>query len=212
MRINFLHKLLDLAEEYENSGGNTADFEREDFVTWLLTTQRRDAQLLPKEASVTPVNGLIAMYVSIMGRYADFYARRIFRDTDIYSMDDWAVLASLFPDGTTKKANVLRGCVMEKSSGNEVLKRLLRQQLIEESPNPDDHRSKLICLTDAGRQAFVSVEKRIQSLSNLVIADLNESEKADLLAHLFKLHRYHKPIFEAADERELAVRLELLTA
>lgn len=211
MQANFLHKLLDLAEEYEKNGGNTTELDIEDFVTWLLTIQRHDAELPAVQGPITPTNGLIAMYVIIMGRYADFYTRRIFRDSIIYSMDDWAVLVSLFPNGSSKKSDVLRTCVMEKSSGNEVLKRLLRQELIEESPNPDDHRSKLIRLTDAGRQAFISVSNRIRSLSNLVVADLSEEEKIDLLSHLLKMHRYHQPVFEAGDERDLAMRLELST-
>jgi DNA-binding MarR family transcriptional regulator len=209
MQANFLHKLLDLAEDYEKNGGNTVEFDMEDFVTWLLTIQRHDVQRTSPKGPITPMNGLIAMYVIIMGRYAEFYTRRIFRDTVIYSMDDWAILVSLFPNGRYKKSDVLRTCVMEKSSGNEVLKRLLRQKLIEESPNPDDHRSKLIRLTDEGREAFLSVDNRIRNLSNLVVADLSEEEKTDLLSHLLKMNRYHQPVFEAADERDLAVRLEL---
>jgi DNA-binding MarR family transcriptional regulator len=207
MQADFLHGLLDLAAAYEKGGGHTADFNRADFVSWLLTTQQQEASLPPQQGLLPPVDGLIAMYVSMMGRYADFYARRIFRDSVIYSLDDWGVLVSLFPDRIAKKTEVLRMSVMEKSSGNEVLKRMLRQELIAESPNPDDHRSKLICLTDAGRAAFLSVDARMRNLSNLVVADLTGAEKSDLLTLLFKLSRYHQPIFEAADEADLERRL-----
>ncbi len=209
MQANFLHKLLDLASAYEAGGGNTDEFDREDFITWMLTTQRQQADRPLLEGDLPPVNGLIAMYVSHMSRYADFYARRVFKSSDIYSLDDWAVLVSLYPDGTGKKTDVIRGCIMEKSSGNEVLKRLLRQELIAEMPNPDDHRSKLIRLTDAGRAAFESVGPGIRNLADLVVGDLTEQEKSDLLAMLFKLQRFHQPIFETADDEALERRLTM---
>jgi DNA-binding MarR family transcriptional regulator len=107
-----------------------------------------------------------------MGRYAQFYGRRVFRDSEIYSDDDWGILVSLFPDLQMKKTEVLRGCIMEKSSGNEVLKRLLKQGLIQEIPHPEDRRSKLVMLTDAGRAAFMSVQNGIERLSDVVVADL----------------------------------------
>jgi len=96
---------------------------------------------------------------------------------------------------------------MEKSSGNEVLKRLLKQGLIQETPHPEDRRSKLVMLTDAGRAAFQSVQTGIERLSDVVVADLSEDEKASLLHLLTKLHHFHKPIFEAADEETLGEML-----
>jgi DNA-binding MarR family transcriptional regulator len=207
MHANFLHKLFDLASAYEAEGGDTSDFDREDFIAWLLSAQKREADPPPMNGLLPPVNGLIAMYLGMMGKYAEFYARRVMRHSVLYSLDDWSVLITLFPDAEMKKTEVLRRCVLEKSSGNEVLKRLLRQGLIAESPNPVDQRSKLIRLTDAGKAAFASVETSIYKLSDLVVADLSEEEKSSLLAVLFKLNRYHRPVFEAGDEEDLERRL-----
>lgn len=33
-----------------------------------------------------------------MARYAQFYSRRVFRNSTVYSEDDWGVLVSLYPD------------------------------------------------------------------------------------------------------------------
>jgi len=203
MQTDFIRKLLDLAEGYESDGGNTQVFDQEDFVSWLITNNQRKPGETTAPDFGPPVNGLIAMYLSFMARYAQFYSRRLFRNSVIYSEDDWGVLVSLYPHQKLKKTEVIRGCIMEKSSGNEVLKRLLKQGLLQEHEHPDDKRSKLIELTDAGRAAFEAVQGGINKLSNVVVADLNEEEKGSLLQMLNKLHRFHQPIFEAGDEDRL---------
>lgn len=203
MQTGFIRKLLDLAEAYEQSGGNTEAFDQEDFVSWLITSRRPTAKTPVNPPAGPPVNGLIAMYLSFMARYAQFYGRRVFRHSAIYSEDDWGILVSLYPNRQMKKTEVMRACIMEKSSGNEVLKRLLKQGLLQEKPHPDDGRSKLIELTEAGRAAFESVQGGIVKLADAVAADLTEAEKMNLLEILVKLNRYHRPIFESADENSL---------
>lgn len=203
MQADFLHKLIDLAEAYAAGGGNTEVYDQEDFVAWLMTNQTRQPKAVEAPDLGPPANGLIAMYLSFMARYAEFYSRRVFRNSVVYSTDDWGVLVSLYPNLQLKKTAVIKGCIMEKSSGNEVLKRLLKQGLLKEKANPDDKRSKLIALTEAGKAAFESVQGGIAGLANIVVADLTEDEKASLLQILNKLHRFHKPIFEESDEKQL---------
>lgn len=145
----------------------------------------------------------VCCHFSFMARYAQFYSRRVFRHSTVYSEDDWGVLVSLYPDRKMKKTDLIRSIILEKSSGNEVLKRMLKQGMLHEHPHPTDRRSKLIELTDIGRMAFESVQNGITKLSDTVVADLTEEEKGNLLDLLAKLHRYHKPVFEAADEPAL---------
>jgi len=158
---------------------------------------------LTETVFVQPVNVLIAMHLSFMARYAQFYSRRVFRHSAVYSEDDWVVLTSLYPDHKMKKTDLIRSAIMEKSSGNEVLKRMLKQGLLNEYPHPTDKRSKLIELTDTGRRAFESLLSSLPKLAETVVADLTAEEKESLLQLLIKLHRYQKPIFEAADEAVL---------
>lgn len=208
MSIDFIRTLLDLAEAYEANGGDTAMLDPEDFASWLITRRRTEETVATPQEEGPPVNGLIAMYLSFMARYAQFYGKRVFRQSVVYSEDDWGVLVSLYPHQSLKKADVMRGCIMEKSSGSEVLKRLLKQGLLHEQPHPTDKRSKLIALTDAGRTAFESVQHGIYKLSEIVVGDLTEAEKNNLLHTLHKLHRFHKPVFEQLDEAHLEEMLK----
>jgi hypothetical protein len=50
---------------------------------------------------------------------------------------------------------------------------------------------------------------RIMPMGEVVTGDLTTAEKQQLLNLLQKLHRFHQPIFEGADERELQALLHL---
>ncbi|MDZ4807261.1 MAG: MarR family winged helix-turn-helix transcriptional regulator [Bacteroidota bacterium] len=138
-----------------------------------------------------------------MYKYALFYLRKIFKNSLIYSIDYLGVLATLLPDKQLMKADVIRKNITEKSSGNEVLKRLLRQKLIKESNNPSDKRRKLLEITPDGLNEINAIRNHILKMGSHVPGNLNEQEKLMLLNMLSKLHEFHYPIVEANDEKLL---------
>ncbi len=116
-------------------------------------------------------------------------------------------MATLLPDKQLIKADVIRKNITEKSSGNEVLKRLLRQKLIKETNNPNDKRSKLLEITPEGLNEINAIRSQMQKMSSLVTGNLSGPEKMMLLNMLSKLHKYHRPLFEANDEKLLNEKL-----
>jgi DNA-binding MarR family transcriptional regulator len=162
------------------------------------------------EASLPPnTDGLISMFFGFMANYAAYYARRVFRHLDLYSLTDWAFLATLEQEAPLTKSALIQKNILEKSTGTEVLKRLKKQGYIEELPNPEDRRAKLVRLSDRGRKVVAEANARIMPMGEVVTGDLTTAEKQQLLNLLQKLHRFHQPIFEGADERELQALLHL---
>jgi len=142
-----------------------------------------------------------------MYKYASFYSRKIFKHSLIYSIEDFGVLATLLRDKQIIKADVIRHCISEKSSGNEVLKRLLRQKLIKETDNPGDKRSKLLQITPEGLSEMNSLWGKMDKMGALVTGNLSDQEKIVLFDMLSKLHQFHNPFFEANDEKVLNEKL-----
>ncbi|UTA66880.1 MarR family winged helix-turn-helix transcriptional regulator [Emticicia sp. 21SJ11W-3] len=197
MDYSILKEIIALAEAYQQQT-NAQRWQKEQFVSWIINEANKTQ---PKPQSMIPSqDGLISMFLGIAYKYAQFYAKRVFRNTEIYSLDDFAVLVSLFPDKEFKKIDVLRMCIQEKSSGNEVLKRLLRDGMLQERENPADARSKLLSLTDKGRTQFGLIQNGIQKMSGHIVGDLSIEEKNQLLQALMKLHHYHHPYFEENNE------------
>lgn len=201
MDYTILKEIIALAEAYQQQT-HAQRWQKEQFVSWIINeankSQKETRDIVPSQ------DGLISMFLGIAYKYAQFYARRVFRNTEIYSLDDFAVLVSLFPDKEFKKIDVLRMCIQEKSSGNEVLKRLLRDGMLQERENPNDARSKLLSLTDKGRMQFGLIQKGIQKMGGHIVGDLNPQEKSHLLEILMKLHHFHHPYFEENNEETLA--------
>ncbi len=200
-----VRKLIEWAEKFDNQLVDGQQWDDRNFADWLsneLDIAKKEDMHLPEN-----IEPAITMYITFMYRYALFYSRKIFKHSNIYSIDDFGVLAALLPDKKLKKADVIRECIAEKSSGNEVLKRLLRQQLIKETNNPNDKRSKLLEVTAEGLNEMNAVWSQIEKMASLVTGNLSSTEKIMLLNMLSKLHEFHNPIFEANDEKLLNEKL-----
>lgn len=200
-----LKKLIDWAEKFDNQLVDGQQWDDKNFASWLTgeVNAANDAEL------VSPDNTKPSIVVSVyfMYKYALFYSRKIFKNSQIYSLDDFSFLASLLPDKKLKKADVIRKNIAEKSSGNEVLKRLLKQKLIKETNNPNDKRSKLLEISPEGFNEINAVRCQMYNMGSLVDGNLTEQEKTTMLTMLSKLHEFHNPLFEANDEKLLHEKL-----
>lgn len=198
-------RLIEWAEKFENQLSEGEVWDDTTFSNWL----HHEVNTAPKvnAEKVAKAKQSLAMPVYFMYKYALFYSRKIFKNSHIYSLDDFSFLASLLPDKKLKKADVIRKNISEKSSGSEVLKRLLKQKLIKESNNPDDKRSKLLELTSEGLNEINAVRSQMYNMGSLINGDLTEEEKVAMLAMLSKLHNFHNPIFEMNDDTFLNEQL-----
>ena len=199
-----LKSLIDWAEKYENQLSDEQEWNDKDFASWLAVeiNANKNAEVEPKKPQPS-----LAMPVYFMYKYALFYSRKIFKNAQIYSLDDFSFLASLLPDKKLKKTDVIRKNIAEKSSGNEVLKRLLKQKLIKETNNPSDKRSKLLEITPDGFKEINAVRTQIYKMGALVDGDLSEEEKSIMHTMLSKLHKFHNPLFVADEELVLNEKL-----
>ena len=195
-----LKKAVNWVSEFESQLPSGEDWNDVSFANWLL---REVSKSNEQSVVTTKSSKAIPMFLVFMYKYASFYARKILKKSKIYSFEDFSFLASLLPDKQLKKADVIRKNIAEKSSGNEVLKRLIKQKMIVESDNPCDKRSKLLMLTPVGFQEINAVRSQFEKMGALVTGDLNDEEKNILASTLTKLHLFHNPLFLENDEAKI---------
>ena len=70
--------------------------------------------------------------------------------------------------------------VHEKPSGLEVIKRLLKHDLVNERNDENNKRSKRVFLTDKGKALFFATVKRLNKVALIVSGDLTQDEKKQL--------------------------------
>ena len=202
MNYPLLKQLLEQAEEFEGQrpAGSPAD-DLATFAAWLHErtappTAVRGPVAAYSRADVKPEAYIVKLVISLY-RYGRSYIRQALAGTPLLTPDDFAYLAGVLGPGPISKTALIVHHVHEKPSGNEVIKRLLARELVQEQPHATDGRSKLLTVTDAGRGVLFGVFGRMEQASQLVAGNLTLPERAQLLHLLQKLDAFHQPIYAA---------------
>jgi MarR family transcriptional regulator, lower aerobic nicotinate degradation pathway regulator len=199
MPYQFLKDLLPFIEQYQaNEDGAKST---QDFAKWLLKTtdnQRFNKALEKKNEDygdtawlyVNNSRMLINMY-----RYAKSYARKAIPEDSPIAFDDYSYLVVLFYEGRQTKMQLIERNIQEKSTGMEIIKRLIKLGLVQQIENEDDKRSKFVFLTPYGIECMTAIQQNMCELTKTVNGNLTLEESKTLHALLEKLDYFHNPIF-----------------
>ena len=109
--------------------------------------------------------------------------------------EDFTYLFRLMDYPSLTKMQLIEKNAHEKQSGIEIIKRLVRNELIVESPDPDDKRSTRISVSEKGKAVFLESMKDITIAAKIMSGKLNDTEKENLLETLKKLNTFHHTIY-----------------
>lgn len=99
----------------------------------------------------------------------------------------WAVIARLSEIGPMSQNHLGRAAAMDAATVKGVVDRLVREGLVETSPDPDDKRRLTVALTVAGRDLYAAQLAAAAGVSEATLAPLSEDEQAQVLALLARL-------------------------
>ena len=202
IRYALLQELLPLLAEFEATRPDTDGPEALGaFLRWL-----------PAQAPVAPAaptypgaraapnryetpESLLGKLVTFLYRYVRGYSRLALADTPLVTFDDFTYLIMLFAEGPFSKSELIARNIQEKATGTEVIRRLLRQQLVREDAHASDRRRKVLHLTPAGQALMLQVLPRMSQISQLSAGNLSPAERQQLVHLLHKLDAFHHPIF-----------------
>lgn len=196
MAYNLLKSLLPLIERYEHENAGSDNLQ--EFLRWANKDQKEDSSRNRAHLDIPPgenLEGVLGKYIVFLYRYARTYVKKALEDTALSHFDDFAFLVTLFVDRSLSKTVLIQKNILDKSSGSEIIKRLIRQGFMEEFPSEVDKRSKMVRLTGPGTKALMQTFEKMGQVSMLISGNLNESEKILLFDLLHKLHHFHLPIF-----------------
>jgi MarR family transcriptional regulator, temperature-dependent positive regulator of motility len=69
---------------------------------------------------------------------------------------------------------------LDRSTIADLVARMVRNELIERSDDPDDKRSNILFLTAAGKKQFTALRPRVDKLEHILTAALTPQESAEL--------------------------------
>lgn len=203
-RYEILKKLLDSFSEYDHAVSDPQHLTFEGFIDFvnhpgqLPSGMKRSfggdqspeitARGEKKETS-------IAILVTYLYRYAKLYTKKALHNAPIQTPDEFSFLIVLLTHQSLSKTELINRNVHEKTTGMEIIKRLLRMGLITQFNDDSDKRSQRVAITDLGRQTIFAVLSKMEDVSRIVSGDLSDLEKNTLKQLLEKLDNFHYDIF-----------------
>ena len=137
----------------------------------------------------------IAKQVILLGRYSKQMIKKSLENHPDLVNEDFTYLFRLMDYPFLTKMQLIEKNAHEKQSGIEIIKRLVRNGLINESPDPDDKRSTRISVSEKGKNVFLESMKDITIAAKIMSGKLNDTEKENLLETLKKLNTFHHTIY-----------------
>lgn len=196
-RTELLHRLIDELQAYEESATTTTDISLEDFAYHLLDSTTKEA---PSHKMATPQ---MARSLAYIFRYMRNYTKKALHDSQLITLEEYTYLISLWHYSALTKSELNQMNVMEKTSGQEVIKRLLSRHLITQEPHPTDARSLNVSITDAGREELTRVKPQLYLSAEILFSAFTNAEKVHFQQLCDKMINFHTQFFHP--HRELSL-------
>jgi DNA-binding MarR family transcriptional regulator len=202
-----VHQLLSLVEQFELKK-HDKELSLSDFSGFLINQIEHsdrslttlDLRFGEKEAKsqelAYQIDNAIGRLFVYMSRYAKSYIKKTLEGTPLQSPEDFTCLAILFTHESLSKGELIRRNIQEKTSGTEVIRRLLAAGLVKQWDDQTDKRSRRLSITESGRQLLHQVFDDMNYVGKIVTGNLTYSEKVKLNYLLQKLETFHFQLHE----------------
>lgn len=198
-----LKELIDYLYDFDSEFPEGTEYTLADFIGYLSTRfGAKDSNIRDiagtEEKWIKEDNDIttdISTLLVFMYRYAVVYFKKALRKGNINTLDEFSFLIVLMTYPSLSKTELIQKLILEITSGIEVIKRLLKNKLIEEFPNPNDKRSVLVAITEKGKKELIELFPGMGLVGNVVVGNLTPVEVSSLSFLLRKLDYYHNDIF-----------------
>jgi len=135
-------------------------------------------------------NNISRLFV-FMSRYAKSYIKKALEGTPLQTVEDFTALAILLTHNHLSKSALISHNLQEKTSGTEVIRRLIAYGLIRQWDDVKDKRSKHIAITNEGKALLFQIFVHTNYVGKIITGKLTVAEKFTLQYLLQKLENFH---------------------
>lgn len=139
------------------------------------------------------------------GRMISFtliWEKKAFAHEPINNLSELGVAMFVLSHEGCSKSEVAKHSLSEKTTVFEIIKRLVKNDILEEKSNQEDKRSKNLNLTKKGKLVCFSLMKRAKEVSHHLVGNLEKSEKVKLFDSLIKLDGYHQHCYQKYKDQD----------
>ncbi|MCE2961851.1 MAG: MarR family winged helix-turn-helix transcriptional regulator [Chitinophagales bacterium] len=214
MEVNNSMDFLEAYCRFVKEQSKTKDIKLTDFAYWILNSENhkqkssRSRSTESNSLSDNEVEEEISRLLILMYRHAKIHIKGYLSEFPEIVQEDFTYLYALKRAGSLTKTQLIEVNVHEKTSGLEIIRRLINNGLIEESIDDHDRRSKRLVLTKKGETMFYSIKAVTRKIAKLVTGKLSLKEKGILHTMLVKLDLFHQPLYLSRTKMNLDFALE----
>lgn len=199
MNTNFYINLLLEVQEFENSGSSKNDSTIEDFRNFLNDKHyKSQSPRFISESEHKKVNDLeneIAKQVILLSRFTKQMIRRGLQDFPELYNEEFTYLYRIMDEPLLTKMQLVEKNAHEKQTGMEIIRRLVKNNLLEEIPDSKDKRVTRLKISELGKKYFHQSVESVSITSRVLSAKLDIEEKHNLLKTLKKLNEFHFNVY-----------------
>jgi DNA-binding MarR family transcriptional regulator len=211
-KSEILTTLINQFFSFEAEKGNRDEYSMDEFIGYL------NAKSVSPELEMREISGGndarlmdqyrnssrdISILIVLMNRYAKWYIKKVLKDSQLHTPDEFSFLITLMTYESLSKSELIAKQVMEKTSGTEIIQRLIRKGLIVESADDHDKRSIRVSITGEGREEILRILPQMGKVTKIVAGNLSPDEVNTLSYLLKKLDYFHNDIYN--NKRELSL-------
>ncbi len=195
--------LYELYEHDKHHHAHTSDAAQTEAMASIHRMKNLTEEEMLSMHKYLPLDSQIATLLGRLHRFLLFYTKKVLADTEIRSATEFGIVGCIYAMGAPKKIEVINLNLIEKTTGTEIMKRLLKAGLIEEFDDNDDKRSKRVRTTPKGAAAYIEAVQKISRVSKIVGGNLPEEKKQDIVAVLDYLNSFHNAIYAQQAEASI---------
>lgn len=183
MDYTLLKELIRLIEEFQKGIPSN---KTEDFVIWL-----NNKLFSPEHKGQHSAHGelLIAFKLMYLNKELKKQTKRVLSESKVSSIDEYSFLLHLDYQESFRKMEIIDLHNLEAPTGIEIIRRLLKNRLIEEFPDKEDKRAKRIKITQEGVDEIEVIKPQIDMIFSKFTEPLNLGERIQISGMLDKLIR-----------------------
>lgn len=178
------------------------------FALWLYKQADAAAEPPLPRVGAYDIHREIAYLLTRFEKYSQRYARLVLRDLPISTHDDFALLTAIGRLDQPSKNEVYQATLLEVTTGAQALRRLVRLELVEEWADATDRRVRRVRLTPKGERVHEEAFAAFGKVIRLKLGNLTDDQQTELLSLLRTLEDFHRAIYEAHPEPDLAMLMD----
>jgi len=212
-KSEILTTLINQFFSFDTEKGNHEEYSMDEFIGYL------NSKSGVKELKIRKISGEnkewsddeyrntasdISILIVLMNRYAKWYIKKVLRDSLLQTSDEFSFLITLMTYNSLKKSELIAKQVMEKTSGSEIINRLIKKGMITETSDQNDKRSIRVAITRSGREEILKILPLMSKVADIVVGNLNTEEVNTLSYLLKKLDYFHNEIYMNKRDQSLS--------